>query len=290
MLSQMRRLSKFWKLTAMTIGDEMKLPEAKDAQAYFFYRQVLGILSHTFVPFLMGGGFAFEFYTHLGRSMKDMDIIIRRSDLENVFEVLNEAGFRTELTFSHWLAKVYFEDSFIDIIFSSGNAICEVDDLWFKHAAPGQVFGYSVRFCPPEEMIWSKAFVMERERYDGGDVAHLLLKCADRLDWHRLVSRFGPHWRVLLSHLILFGYIYPSERQRIPHRVVQDLLGRLDHELTVATPADQACQGPLLSRSQYRPDVEKMGYKDARLAPDSKMSPKETMDWTAAADAEEQKQ
>jgi len=268
----------------------MKLPEAKDAQAYFFYRQVLGILNRTFVPFLMGGGFAFEFYTHLGRSMKDMDIIIRRSDLENVFEVLNEAGFRTELTFSHWLAKVYFEDSFIDIMFSSGNAICEVDDLWFKHAAPGQVFGYSVRFCPPEEMIWSKAFVMERERYDGGDVAHLLLKCADRLDWHRLVSRFGPHWRVLLSHLILFGYIYPSERQRIPHRVVQDLLGRLDHELTVPTPADQACQGPLLSRSQYRPDVEKMGYKDARLAPDSKMSPEETMDWTAAADAEEQKQ
>jgi hypothetical protein len=40
----------------------MKLP-AKDAQAYFFY-QVLSILNRTLVPFLMGGGFAFEFHTH----------------------------------------------------------------------------------------------------------------------------------------------------------------------------------------------------------------------------------
>jgi hypothetical protein len=273
----------------MMIGEEMKLPEAKDAQAYFFYRQVLGILNRTFVPFLMGGGFAFEFYTHLDRSMKDMDIIIRRSDLEKVFEVLDEAGFRTELTFSHWLAKVYSEDSFIDIIFSSGNGICEVDDLWFKHAAPGQVFGFPVRFCPPEEMIWSKAFVMERERYDGGDVAHLLLKCAEQLDWHRLVSRFGPHWRVLLSHLILFGYIYPSERQRIPREVIHELLHRLAGELTAPVSADQPCLGPLLSRIQYRPDIEKMGFKDARLTTDSKMSPEQTVDWTDAGEIEEPK-
>jgi hypothetical protein len=286
-MSQLRRPSKFLKLIAQQTGEKMKLP-AKDAQAYFFY-QVLSILNRTFVPFLMGGGFAFEFYTHLGRSMKDMDILVHRNDLDKLFEVLNEAGFKTERTFSHWLGKVYYEDFFVDLIFSSGNGLCEVDDLWFNHAVPGQVFGFPVKFCPPEEMIWTKAFVMERERYDGGDVAHLLLKCSEQLDWHRLVSRFDSHWRVLLSHLILFGYIYPSERQRIPQKVVQELLGRLDRELTVPTPADQACQGPLLSRTQYRPDVEKMGYKDARLAPDSKMSPAETIDWTAAADAEEQK-
>jgi len=265
----------------------MKLP-AKDAQAYFFY-QVLSILNRTFVPFLMGGGFAFEFYTHLGRSMKDMDILVHRNDLDKVFEVLNEAGFKTERTFSHWLGKVYYEDFFVDLIFSSGNGLCEVDDLWFNHAVPGQVFGFPVKFCPPEEMIWTKAFVMERERYDGGDVAHLLLKCSDQLDWRRLISRFDYHWRVLLSHLILFGYIYPSERQRIPQHVVDELLRRVDIESIAPTPADLACQGPLLSRTQYRPDVEKMGYKDARLAPDSKMSPAETIDWTVAADAEEQK-
>jgi len=264
-------------------------PAVRDGQTYCFYRQVIGVLDRSSVPFLLGGGFALEFYTHLGRSIKDMDIFIRRDDLENIFEVLNQAGLRTELTFSHWLAKVYHEDNFIDIIFSSGNGLCEVDDFWFKHAVSGEVFGFPVKFCPPEEMIWSKAFVMERERYDGGDVAHLILKCSERLDWHRLLSRFGLHWRVLLSHLVLFGYIYPSEKQRIPQDVLHGLLRRLDADLTAVIPADPACQGPLLSRTQYRADIEKMGYKDARLSPDSKMSAEEMTDWTAAGDAKERK-
>lgn len=266
----------------------MKLP-AKDAQAYFFYRQVIGVLNRACIPFLMGGGFAFEFYTQIGRSMKDMDILVHRSDLEKVFEILNEAGFKTDLTFSHWLGKVYHEDSFIDIIFSSGNGLCEVDDQWFKHSKPGEVFGFPVRFCPPEEMIWTKAFIMERERYDGGDIAHLILKCSERLDWHRLLNRFGSHWRVLLSHLVLFEYIYPSEKHRVPEQVLRELLRRLDADLTAPIPVDPACQGPLLSRTQYRVDIEKMGYKDARLAPDSNMSAEETTDWTAAGDAEERK-
>jgi len=265
----------------------MNLP-AKDPKAYFFYRQVLGILSRTSVPFLMGGGFALEFYTHLGRGKKDMDLLIQRRDLEKAFEAFSKSGFKPELTFSHWLGKVYRENDFVDIIFNSGNGLCEIDDLWFKHAVPGQVFGFPVKFCPPEEMIWTKAFVMERERYDGADVMHLLFKCSEQLDWRRLITRFDSHWKVLLSHLILFGYVYPSERKRIPHFVLQELLSRFDHELTTPTVAE-ACQGPLLSRTQYRFDIEKMGYRDARLAPDSKMSPEETIDWTTAADAEEHK-
>jgi hypothetical protein len=265
-------------------------PPAKDATSTsFFYRQVIGVLSHSCVPFLLGGGFAFEFYTHLGRSIKDMDIFTRRDDVEKTFEVLNQAGLRTELTFSHWLAKVYYEDNFIDIIFSSGNGLCEVDDFWFAHARPGEVFGFPVKFCPPEEMIWSKAFVMERERYDGGDIAHLILKCSEQLDWQRLLNRFGSHWRVLLSHLVLFGYIYPSEKHHIPQDVLDRLVRRLDVDSSTPIPADPACQGPLLSRTQYRVDIEKMGYKDARLLPDSKMSAEETLDWTAAGDAKEQK-
>jgi hypothetical protein len=262
---------------------------ARNAQSYCFYRQVIGILNRIRVPFLIGGGFALEFYTRLGRGIKDMELLIQRHDLETVFEAFTELGLGPELTFSHWLAKVFDGNDFVDIIFNSGNGLCEVDDLWFQHAVPGQVFGFPVKFCPVEEMIWTKAFIMERERYDGADVTHLLLKCSEQLDWRRLISRFGSHWRVLLSHLILFGYIYPSDRQRIPDYVLKELLARLEHEVTIPTTAEQACQGPLLSRSQYRCDIEKMGYSDARLGRESKMSFEDTINWTAAADAEEQK-
>jgi hypothetical protein len=177
----------------------------------------------------------------------------------------------------------------VDVIFNSGNGLCEVDDTWFKHAASGQVFGFPVNFCPPEEMIWTKTFIMERERYDGGDVAHLLLKCGNRLDWVRLLDRFGSHWGVLLSHLILFGYVYPSEKKQIPQDVMRDLLHQLGEESAAPIPVDQPCQGPLLSRIQYRPDIEKMGFKDARLTTNSKMSPDEIIDWTEAGEFEQSK-
>ena len=73
---------------------------------------------------------------------------------------------------------------------------------------------------------------------------HLLLKCSEQLDWTRLVIRFDSHWQVLLSHLILFGYIYPSERQRIPHSVLQELLAPLDHEWTRPERRQAVVPGP----------------------------------------------
>jgi hypothetical protein len=215
-----------------------------------------------------------------------MDIFLSRKNLKRAFEVLNDAGFRTELTFPHWLGKVFNGDMFIDLIFSSGNGLCEVDDVWFERAVPGHVFGFPIKFCPVEEMIWSKAFIMERERYDGGDVAHLILKCTNRLDWNHLVNRFGSHWRVPLSHIVLFGYIYPSERLLVPPYVLRALLDHLDQEIDTTSPPNQACQGPLLSRTQFRVDIEKLGYKDARLPPEGKMSAEETALWTEAAEAE----
>ena len=68
--------------------------------------------------------------------------------------------------------------------------------------------------CPVEETLWSKAFVQERDRFDGADVAHLILRQGRAFDWRRLLRRFECQGceRVLLAHLIMFGFIYPSER------------------------------------------------------------------------------
>ena len=55
-------------------------------------------------------------------------------------------------------------------------------------------------------------------------MAHLLHAIGRDLDWDRLLRRFGPHWRVLMAHLVLFGYIYPSDRTRIPDRVFLELV------------------------------------------------------------------
>ncbi len=98
------------------------------------------------------------------------------------------------------------------------------------------------------------------------------------------LERFGDRWRVLLSHLTLFGFTYPTERQKIPGWVMQELLGRLQHELATPPPTERVCQGTILSREQYLVDVERWGYQDARLRPRGNMSQKDINHWTAAID------
>jgi hypothetical protein len=136
--------------------------------------------------------------------------------------------------------------------------------------------------CPAEELIWQKTYIMERERFDGADVNHLLRACGPKLDWDRLLRRFGPNWALLLGHLILFCFVYPSERERIPGRIVEGLLERWRTEITNPTVKEEICQGTLLSRMQYLTDTERWGYGDPRVPPHGKMTAAQITHWTAA--------
>ena len=239
------------------------------------------ILDEAGVPFLVGGAYALCVFTGISRDTKDFDVFLRPVDVERALDAFRGEGFDAELTFPHWLAKVKCGGDCLDVIFRSGNGISEVDDSWFTRARDEHVLGRSVKLTAPEETIWLKCFIMERERFDGADVAHLVHSCAERIDWPHLVRRFGNAWRVLLSHLVLFGFIYPSERNRIPASIMSDLLQRVQEELNSA-PGDHVCRGPLLSRAQYLNDVHEGGYRDARLEPGSHMTAEDVDHWTAA--------
>jgi hypothetical protein len=250
-----------------------------------FYRHGLSKLNDSRIPFLVGGAYAFAHYTGIVRHTKDIDIFVHPRDSDRALQTLATAGYNTDLTFPHWLGKAFSGEHFIDVIFSSGNGLCRVDDEWFAHAIDASVLDLPVRLCPPEEMIWSKAFVKERERYDGADVAHILQAWGAQLAWPRLLQRFDTHWRVLLSHLVLFGFVYPTERTQIPEWVMQELIHRLQNEMQEAPPeADRLCQGTLFSRGQYLSDVMSWGYQDARLLPRGPMTKEEVAHWTAAMD------
>lgn len=250
------------------------------ASTIHFYRDVLLALTESGTPFLVGGAYAFNHYTHVSRRTRDLDLFIRRADFARIAAVLAEQGFEAELTFAHWLGKIHKNGVYIDLIFSSGNGVAAVDDLWFEHADAANLLGIRVPISPVEEMIWSKAFVMERERYDGADVAHLLQARAERLDWQRLLWRFDRHWRVLLAHLVLFGFAYPAQRNRVPPWVMEELLVRLRAEIELPEPG-AVCQGTLLSREQYLSDLEE-GLQDGRVVPLGNMSAEEAANWTRA--------
>ncbi|MGV3484371.1 MAG: nucleotidyltransferase [Planctomycetaceae bacterium] len=252
-----------------------------------FYRDVLSVLDAAGCSYLIGGSYAAEVFTGIPPHTKDLDLFVRRKDLDEILKVTAEAGFRGELTFPHWLAKIHSGDGeFIDVIFSSGNGLCSVDDEWFEHSRRTVVLDREVNICPPEEMIWSKSFIMERERFDGGDIAHFLRRTSTRLDWSRLLNRFDSHWRVLMFHLLLFGYVYPHLRSEIPAWVMRELSDRLQREQDSPAPSTAVCYGTLLSREQYLCDVQQYGLGDARVSPTGAMTPAQVEAWTAAIDAD----
>ena len=92
--------------------------------------------------------------------------------------------------------------------------------------------------------------------------------------------RFADHWRVLLSHLILFGFVYPDKRQIVPAWVMEELIRRM----TASRPnsSNDVCYGTLLSREQYLHDLERLKYRDSRAEPVGPMTAEEIGIWTAA--------
>ena len=249
-----------------------------------FYLSSIAALRDADVPFLIGGAYVVEIYANVLRRTKDFDLYVRPHHVDAALGALARAGFNTEVTSPHWLAKARHGRDYVDLIFRAGNGLCEVDDSWFARAHDDELLGMRVKLAAPEEMIWMKAYIMERERFDGADIAHLLVSCGDKLDWPHLVRRFGPDWRVLLSHLVLFGYIYPSEQGRIPRSVMDELIERLRKE---SPGQEQVCRGTLLSRKQYLVDVEKWGFRDARLEKRVHMDSEDIAQWTKASAKDE---
>ena len=159
-----------------------------------FYRDVLNLMNNSQIPYLVGGGYALDYYTGIARDSKDLDLVLEPAHARAILKLFSAHGYRTELCFPHWLGKVFGGDDVVDIIFSSGNGLCRVDNDWFEHAASGDILGVMVKLCPAEELIWTKGFIMERERYDGADIAHL----ADARRTTRLVE-VAPTLRFTLA-------------------------------------------------------------------------------------------
>jgi hypothetical protein len=230
-----------------------------------FFRRALTALSDAGVRYMIGGAYALERFTGVTRDTKDIDVFVMPRDCGRTLGVLANQGFGIELSDPNWLAKAFDGDYFLDIIFNSGNGICPVDEGWFAHAVEDKVLGLPVSLCPLEEMLWQKCFIMERERYDGADIAHILRSHGPKLDWARLLDRVGDRWEVLLSHLIMVNFVYPDEGEIVPQAVMEDLLQRYRNlQRRPRKRSARTCQGTLISRYQYLPDVLAWGYRDPR--------------------------
>jgi hypothetical protein len=247
-----------------------------------FYLDTLVVLDRSGVRYCVAGAYALAAHAGIIRHTKDLDVFLRREDLPRATDAFAKAGYRIEHTHPHWLAKAYAPepvDAFVDMIFRAASGIWQVDSEWLDHAKSGEVIGELKPLCPAEELIWSKAMVMERHRFDGADIAHVIQSRGPTLDWDRLLNRARGHEGILLGHLAFYRYIYPREADYVPVAVMQELLRRMAEH---SKPDVPVCRGPMLSWEQYLPDVKKRGMLDGRLKPWGTLTQAEIDQWTKA--------
>ncbi len=185
-------------------------PTLKDPDAGVFYAGALRALRSSGVPFLLAGTYALSAYTGITRETKDLDIVCKAGDFPRILAQFQDLGHVVVIEDDRWLGKVFDGDHFFDVIFAAQNGTMPVNDAWFAHAREIEVFGLPVRIAAPTELIWSKCFIQQRYRYDGADVAHMLLRARDLIDWPRLLGHMEVHWEVLLTHLLNFRWIFPT--------------------------------------------------------------------------------
>jgi hypothetical protein len=230
--------------------------------AHAFYADVLATLANSGVPFLVGGGWAVIAYTQIDRPVKDVDVFCRAGDYPRILAYCKKQGYEIQVEDERWIAKILRGKFFCDVIFSSANAVAPVNEGWFEQKCWGTVLGVRVRLLPPTELVWSKALIMDRARFDGADVAHVIMKQHEHINWPRLLSHMNQYWEVLLVHLLLFRFIYPSMRHVVPDAIMDELLARLEDQRGLPDARKRACRGRIFSRDDYKTDIQRWGYAD----------------------------
>jgi hypothetical protein len=237
------------------------LQQPPEAEA--FYSQVLQLMARSEIPFLVSGTYALASYTGIDRPTKDVDVFAKAGDALKLLSYFRDHGFDVETVDERWLNRITRGELFVDIITNMPTVTTHVTDDWFVDAPEAELFGVKVRLVPPTQFIWSKIFVADHHRYDGADVAHMILKCHDKIDWKMLLSHMELYWEVLLMALLNYRFIYPSERHAVPRWLMDELMERLKDQMMVKPPGKRICRGRIFSPRDYSIDVEQWGFSEA---------------------------
>ena len=197
------------------------------AEHWAIYKCVLDKLSEEQIPFALGGGLALGVYTEKFRRSKDLDVYIVPEHRDQVVRAMSECGlddyFPVKEYHRHWIYRGHRDDVIVDAIWAMANRRADVDDRWVKGGPMVQMFEQEFRVVPPEELLWSKLYVLQRDRCDWPDIVNLVYAAGPTLDWNHLLNRVGNDRPLLKGVLSVFSWVSPQRAAEIPKQIWQKL-------------------------------------------------------------------
>jgi hypothetical protein len=190
------------------------------------YRRILSTFQDAGLQFSLGGAAALGVYTGRWRNTKDLDFYVLPRDRDRAIELLTASGLEDYYCKGsydrRWIYRACREEAIVDVIWSMANLRAEIDENWLTRGPIHELEpGLAIRFVPAEELIWSKLYVLQRERCDWPDILNLLHGVGRELDWEYLVHRVGDDLPLLRGVAGIFRWLCPSEAGVIPESLLQ---------------------------------------------------------------------
>jgi len=184
------------------------------------YRQIAHEMSARGILFAVGGSVAIATHTRNPRVSKDLDLYVLPADKDRAVAVLNDLGFSDyydRLPYErHWIYRAIIHDEIVDVIWQMANRRAEVDERWLTEGPEVDLCGEGIKVVPMEELIWSKLYVLQRDRTDWPDILNLLHCCQRRIDWRILFWRAGEDRPLLYAVLEVFRWLQPEFDHYLP--------------------------------------------------------------------------
>ncbi|MFN8023445.1 MAG: nucleotidyltransferase [Acidimicrobiales bacterium] len=184
------------------------MPASQPEHVLVALKRVAACLRDAGIPFALGGGLA-AWARGGPPSEKDVDLLIREADRERAHEVLDAAGFRTEVPPEGWLVKAWDDEILIDLIFRPSGLV--VDDALLATCDELSVHAVRMPVMRIGDLLVSKLLSLTEHHLDYGPALEISRALREQIDWLDVQRRTeqSPFARTFLTLVRELGIADP---------------------------------------------------------------------------------
>jgi hypothetical protein len=162
------------------------------------------------VPFLLGGSLA-SWARGGPESRHDLDLMIKRGDVERAVAALTEAGLRAEDPPEEWLVKAWDGDVLVDLIFWPKGL--PIDDDVIARGEEMSVLSMEMRVMAIEDVLITKLMSIDEHHIRFESLLPIARALREQIDWGhvRTATAESPFARAFFVLLEGLGVIEPGE-------------------------------------------------------------------------------
>jgi hypothetical protein len=194
-------------------------PSRFGPEEWSLYSRVMSVCRERNIPFAIGGALAALTYAGGWRDTKDLDIYAAKQDLDGLVQILSDAGFQDYFSIlpydRRWIYRAQKGDIIVDVIWAMANQRARVDSSWLC-GPEVEVADERLRLLAPEYSLWSKLYVLERDRCDWPDCLKILYGVGPEIDWSKLLANVGADLPALAGLVSVFGWMAPRRAREFP--------------------------------------------------------------------------